>query len=44
MMRLNKSDSPEAQANVNAVVAAGIVGGLGVVLLALLLGVLAILR
>jgi hypothetical protein len=44
MMRLNKNDSPEGQANINAVVAAGVVGGLGVALLALLLGVLAILR
>jgi len=43
-MRIKKSDSPETQATMNAVVAAGVVGGLGVVLLALLLGVAAIFR
>jgi hypothetical protein len=44
MTRTKKSDSVETQANLNAVVAAGVVGGLGLVLLVLLLVAVAILR
>ena len=44
MMRTRKGDSAEAQANLNAVVVAGVVGGLGLVLLMLLLVAVAILR
>jgi hypothetical protein len=44
MTRVKKGDSAEAQANLNAVVAAGVVGGLGLVLLVLLLVAVAILR
>jgi hypothetical protein len=44
MTRTKKVDSPEAQANLNAVVAASVVGGLGLVLLMLLLVAVAILR
>jgi hypothetical protein len=44
MTRIKNVDSAEAQANLNAVVAAGVVGGLGLVLLVLLLVAVAILR
>ena len=44
MTRMKKVDSAEAQANLNAVVAASVVGGLGLVLLVLLLVAVAILR
>lgn len=44
MMRTKKGNSAEAQANLNAVVVAGVVGGLGLVLLMLLLVAVAILR
>jgi hypothetical protein len=44
MTRIKNVDSAEAQANLNAVVAAGVVGGLGPILLLLLLVTVAILR
>jgi hypothetical protein len=44
MTRTEKRDPAEAQANLNAVVAGGVLGGLGVVLLALLLVGVAIFR
>jgi hypothetical protein len=44
MTRIKKVDSTEAQANLNAIVAAGVVGGLGLILLLLLLVAVAILH
>ena len=44
MTRIRKVGSPEAQANLNAVMAARVMGGLGLVLLVLLLVAVAILR
>ena len=44
MTRTEKRDPAEVQANLNAVVAASVVGGLGLVLLVLLLVAVAILR
>jgi hypothetical protein len=44
MSRIRKLDPEETQARINAVVAAGVLGGLGVVLLAVLLVVVVIFR